>query len=216
MTRARVDTPHGRAVLVELDDAALADAYAALDPSDRAQADALPEVRRRELISGRRALLDALEDALGGPVAIPLPKDDRGAPVTPAGWLGSISHKAGHAVALVAPADATGARVGVDLERTDRTRVDIARRILTPRELAALPTAASERFRAVLLRFSIKEAIYKAIDPFLRRYVGFQEVELAIADDGTAHVTSALGLTIEATWREHASYWLTTARARRS
>ena len=101
--------------------------------------------------------------------------------------------------------------MGVDLELAVPSRRDIAARILTPRELAAL----TDRGRGATLRFSIKEAIYKAVDPFVRRYVAFTEVELDVTDDGIAHVVSALPLHIETTWREHAGFWLSTARARR-
>jgi enterobactin synthetase component D len=116
--------------------------------------------------------------------------------------------RAAFAAALVA-AD-TGARIGLDLERAAPSRVDIAPRILTARELAALP----DRGRAVTLRFAIKEAIYKAVDPFVRRYVGFTEVELDVRDDGSVLVSSALPVAIEATWREVDGLWLATARAR--
>ncbi|MCX5743713.1 MAG: hypothetical protein NT062_14570 [Proteobacteria bacterium] len=62
-----------------------------------------------------------------------------------------------------------------------------------------------------------REAIYKAIDPFVRRYVGFQEVELAIEDDGRARVVATLlPLEIEARWeRLDDGHWLSTARALR-
>ena len=132
--------------------------------------------------------------------------DDRGAPILPPGWVGSISHKGVRAAALVAPAG--GGHIGVDLEVAAPPRQDIARRVLTPREQAALP----DRGRAVTLRFSIKEAIYKAIDPYVRRYVGFTEVELDFTGDDVT-VTTALPFAIEATWREHAGHWLATARA---
>ncbi len=39
--------------------------------------------------------------------------------------------------------------------------------------LAALGIGAESE---ILLRFSLKESIYKAIHPFVRRYVAFQEV----------------------------------------
>ncbi|MBL0221008.1 MAG: 4-phosphopantetheinyl transferase family protein, partial [Myxococcales bacterium] len=83
-----------------------------------------------------------------------------------------------------------------------------ARWILTAREQETL----EDRGRGATLRFSIKEAIYKAIDPFVRRYVAFTEVELVVTD-GVAHVTSELPLAIETTWREHGGFWLATARA---
>jgi 4'-phosphopantetheinyl transferase EntD len=200
----RVVTPHGTCILLAFaDDDALAAALAALPPAERDHARSLSEVRRRELIAGRTALHLALDD-----FSHAILPDDRGAPVLPAGLSGSVSHKGAVAAAIVAPAD--GGFVGIDLERAVPPRRDIAARILTPREQAALP----DRGRAVTLRFAIKEAIYKAIDPVVRRYVGFTEVELDLIDDGCA-ITTEIPLSIEAHWREHGEHWLATARARR-
>ena len=51
--------------------------------------------------------------------------------------------------------------------------------MLTEAEQAEIASLAErDRAREVTVRFSAKEAIYKAIDPFVRRYVGFQEVEV--------------------------------------
>jgi 4'-phosphopantetheinyl transferase EntD len=152
---------------------------------------------------GRAAMCEAL--AMPG---LDIPRDDRGAPVIPAGWLGSISHKHERAAALVARDDGTGARIGVDLEVAAEPRQPIESRVLRPRELAALRDR-----REVTLYFAIKEAIYKAVDPFVRRFVGFTEVELALADGGACVVTSELSLAIEAWWCERDGHWLATARA---
>jgi enterobactin synthetase component D len=200
----RIATPHGTIVLVELgpEDAAVDAALAALPAPEREHAGRLPPVRRREFVTGRTAI----HAALGDP-DIPILANDRRAPVLPAGWVGSISHKGALAAALVAPAGEGW--VGVDVERAAPPRVDIARRILTPREQACV----LDRGRAVTLRFAIKEAIYKAIDPHLRRYVAFTEVELDLDGESCA-VTHQLPLAIEAGWREHAGHWLATARAR--
>ena len=199
---AAIETQHGHCVLVEFGDpVALAAALAALPAAEQVHAQTLGEVRRREHVAGRTALHLALED-----FATPILADDRGAPILPAGWVGSISHKGPLAAAIIAPVGAGW--VGVDLELAAAPRQDIGRRILTPREQATLP----DRGRAVTLRFAIKEAIYKAVDPMLRRYVGFTEVELDVGLDWCT-VTSALPLAIEASFREHAGHWLATARA---
>ncbi len=39
-----------------------------------------------------------------------------------------------------------------------------------------------------MLRFSIKESIYKALDPYVHRYVGFHEAEVHPDLQGTARV----------------------------
>jgi 4'-phosphopantetheinyl transferase EntD len=206
----RVRTAHGLVALAELDGDALTAAFAGLADDERAHAAALPELRRGDFVRGRAALHALLADLpmLAGAAPAVL-SDDRGAPILPHGWVGSISHKGAMAAAIVAPSDV--GFVGVDLELAAPPRADIGRRILTPRELAALP----DRGRAVTLRFAIKEAIYKAIDPVLRRYVGFTEVELDVALDGTCTVTTALPLAIDAAWCEHGGHWVATARATR-
>lgn len=197
----RIELAHGTCVLVELAD--LDAALLALAADEQAHAMTLGDVRRREFVGGRTAM----RLALGRDAAIL--GDARGAPILPADVVGSISHKGALAAALVAPADV--GHIGIDIELAQAPRQDIGRRILTDREAAALP----DRGRAVTLRFAIKEAIYKAIDRYLQRYVGFTEVELDVGDDGSVRVTSELPLAIEATWREHAGHWLATARATR-
>jgi enterobactin synthetase component D len=194
----RLALAHGACVIVELDDEA--GALARLAPAERDRAAELGPIRRLDFIAGRTALHLALgSDA-------PILSDDRGAPALPPGWVGSVSHKHGRAAALVAPAGA--GQLGVDLELAAPPRVDISRRVMTARELAELTDGG----RGVTLRFAIKEAIYKAIDPYVRRYVGFTEVELAFAGDAVT-VATALPFAIEATWREHAGHWLATAYA---
>jgi enterobactin synthetase component D len=194
----RLALAHGACVIVELGDAAAA--LARLAPAEQDRAAQLGPVRRREFIAGRMAL----HLALGSDAAIL--SDDRGAPILPPGWIGSVSHKRAMAAALVATAGV--GRLGVDLELAAPPRVDIGRRVLTAREQAELTDGG----RGVTLRFAIKEAIYKAIDPYVRRYVGFTEVELEFSGDAVT-VTTALPFAIEATWREHAGHWLATARA---
>ena len=197
-SRERFALVHGTCVVVELDDPEAA--LAGLAPAEQDRARALAPLRRESYVAGRTALHLALAGTA------PILSDDRGAPILPDGWVGSVSHKGSCAAALVAPAGQ--GHIGVDLEEARSPRQDIARRILTPREQAALP----DRGSAVLLRFSIKEAIYKALDPFVGRLVAFTEVELDFAGDAVS-VATALPFAIEATWRAHAGYWLTTARA---
>ena len=195
-----LDTPHGRCLIVELDDTS------PLVGDEVAIAAALGPVRRREFVSGRAAL----RSLLGEPVAIVA--DDRGAPQLPAGWVGSISHKGERAAALIAPAGQ--GFVGLDIELAAPPRQPIEKRILTPREQQRVSDG-----RDVTRHFAIKEAIYKAIDPMVRRYVGFTEVELEIAADGSCVVhildASRLPVVVEAWWQERDGLWLATARARR-
>jgi len=220
-----IELPHGIAAAVAIGEVAMPglaplayeDALAALLPEEQARAAELAPVRRRDWVAGRRALRAALARA-GLACDAPVLADDRGAPVLPAGVDGSVSHKRGLAVALASPRD-PAARVGVDVELLAAARLDIAPRVLTPDERAALADLdASARARAVTLRFSLKEAVYKAIDPFVRRYVGFREVAVWPAPDGTARVDVVPGadlpLAIEAAWITLGDVVVCAARAR--
>jgi 4'-phosphopantetheinyl transferase EntD len=171
----------GRLVGVALPDedaAAAVDALAAaLSSEERSYASGLPPARRVTWVGGRVALRAALAD-LGLDAAGPILATPRGGPALPAGVAGSIAHKRTLAVALaaVAPADVT---LGVDVELERAPRIDISERVLTPterRRMDALEGPA--RDAAVLRAFAAKEAIYKALDPWLRRYVRFDEVEV--------------------------------------
>ncbi len=199
-----IATPHGRAAIVVIEDHELDAALAALPDAEREAAERLSGARRRELVAGRTAM----HALVGG--AHPVLSNARGAPIVPAGYSGSISHKLARAAALLA--DAAAGHVGIDLERMAPTKIDIAKRILTRNEKVV---AGAELLRV----FAIKEAIYKAIDPIVQRYVGFQEVELIVRDDGSVDVSvvdaTRLPVAIEAWWTEADQHWLATARAKR-
>jgi enterobactin synthetase component D len=198
-----IETPHGRALILDLDDEVVAGDT--LLGNEIAIAAERGPVRRREFVAGRAAL----RSLLGEPVAI-MP-DDRGAPMLPAGWVGSISHKGERAAALIAAAG--DGFVGLDIELAVPARTAIERRILTAREQQHVRDG-----RDVTRSFAIKEAIYKAIDPIVRRYVGFTEVELEVHGDGTCTVhvvdVSRLPVVVEAWWQERAGLWLATAKGR--
>ena len=68
----------------------------------------------------------------------------------------------------------------------------------------------------MVLCFSLKEAIYKAINPLVGRYVSFKEASVAPASDGNVAVTLALKhaegpFVAEARWLEISGHLLTTA-----
>jgi 4'-phosphopantetheinyl transferase EntD len=212
-----LELKHGVCIGVRIpaDDQALRRlAGAVLRPEEVAYADRLAPLVRRSWIGGRVALRAVL--ARVGVDAPALLRNDRGAPDLPRNIAASVTHKEGLAAALAARE--TLAQVGVDLELDVPRTYDIARRVLTPAELAEMADWTPEaRDREVLLRFSAKEAIYKAIDPFVRRYVGFHEVAVAPQADGGALVETMLAkgegpFAVEATWRRFDGVVLTTAR----
>ncbi len=157
-----------------------------LHPDEVAVAASMGAIRRESYIAGRVALRAAVSQVDNRFAEQPLLHNDRGAPTVPHGVIGSLSHKANHAIAVATTIgdDANSfATIGIDIETINEartSRIDIARRILTTSELDSLSSNKEERLKEVLLYFSLKEAIYKAIDPYVHRYVRFKEVSLAI------------------------------------
>jgi enterobactin synthetase component D len=155
----------------------------------------------------------------------------RGAPALPSDLTGSISHKRTLAVGLAARREG-GASIGVDLETSPpalasagealaQARPDVRTRVLTRDELARLERVPEEnRRRTVILHFSLKEALYKAIDPLVGRHVAFHEASLTLLPDGSASVALALSendgaFAATAFWTEVENHFLTTARVQR-
>ena len=201
-------TPHGvlTAVhLVDSPDPVPEPVLARLPTAEAEFASSLRGYRQGQFVAGRIALRRASEQL--GIRPPPLLATDRGAPLLPPGLVGSVSHKRTLAIAMVGT-DRIGS-LGCDLEDYGPPRLGIASHVLTPAELAAvsaLPEPA--RWTAVLVRFSIKESIYKALDPHVRRYVGFHEA--AVTPDLERHARVVLTLTgNEGPFEEDARYdWL--------
>ncbi len=198
------------------------EAIARLYPEEQAAAESMPPLRVATWVAGRLALAAALGE-LGAPRVASL-STPRGAPAVPRGFVGSVSHKK-RVAAAIACVD-TGARVGVDVEQAAPTRTDIAGHVLGPEEMAVVDALPPElRWRGVVARFSIKESIYKAIDPFVQRYVGFKEAQVELCDEAApvreARVRLSLAggegpFAVEATWSERDGLFVTAARARLS
>jgi 4'-phosphopantetheinyl transferase EntD len=134
---------------------------------------ALSERGRRQIeFAGGRIAARAAATALGVEWPALLASEER-EPLAPSGLSVSITHKADLAIALLAR-DSKG-RVGIDLEGDGRARLSIASRICRPEELAEIEALPEEqRWPAVMVRFAVKEAVYKAVFPFVRHFFGFQ------------------------------------------
>ena len=156
-----------------------------LHPLEKAHALTLGGYRQGQFVGGRLALRGACAQLQVQPEAIL--GDDRGAPVLPKGYTGSISHKRNIAVGMVGRAEE--GMLGVDIEDYGPPRPTIEGAVLCKEELDKIADLHGEaRWIAVLQRFSLKEAIYKAVDPYVRRYVGFHEVCVHPDTNGSAQV----------------------------
>jgi Phosphopantetheinyl transferase component of siderophore synthetase len=131
--------------------------------------------RQAEYLAGRICARAALL-ASGGPAQVPSTDDER-APIWPAGFCGSITHGDGWAAAVVAQSSHWRG-LGLDVEnRLESARAErLAGEILTPAELARLdPRQAALQ---VTLTFSLKESLFKALFPLVRKRFYFEHAEL--------------------------------------
>jgi enterobactin synthetase component D len=224
----RVDLPHGRCVGVRVPGTVERGDVSALPEEECAFLGALAPARKATWLAGRIALHAALRD-IGldrGAVLV----TTRGAPELPAGVTASISHKRTLAVALAAPST-DGLSLGVDIEPLPMLpasmvepawdkRPDISGRVMTAEELRVLATIPEDRRRReIILAFSLKEALYKALNPIVWRYVSFQEATVLPRSDGTVAVALSLAkhegpFAVEARWSETEGHLLTTAALR--
>ncbi len=185
-----------------------------LPDAEAAHARELRGYRQVQFVGGRIALRLALDQL--GVKPPPLLSDDRGAPLVPRGFVGSISHKSDLALSMAARA--SQGTLGVDLEDYGPARLGIAPRILTAEEWIDVRSLPEERrWFDTLVRFSIKEAIYKALDPYVRRYVGFHEAVVEPDLFGGAAVTLNLAqgegpFRIDARYEWHAGRVISSVR----
>jgi len=165
--------------------------WAALHASERDYAGTRPGRRRCEFVAGRCALRKALRQ-LGWDGNEPLLPGPQGRPYIPPGFTGSLTHKAGVALAI-ASRSPSGATLGIDCEVIgDRERSGIARKVLLPAELDRWQSEGST-WSALLEAFSTKEAIYKALHPHVPRYIGFEEAEVLANGEIQMHLVGGEG-----------------------
>lgn len=138
------------------------------------------ELRRIQFAAGRLAARSALRSA-GATGDLTILQGEKGEPIWPAGWIGSIAHTGEIAVAAVAPAHRVSGLhgLGVDIEVARRVlRPDLGRRICTQNEIVSLPKDDLQRSFALIRIFSAKEAVYKAVYPLIQQFLEFRDVEL--------------------------------------
>ncbi len=140
--------------------------------------------RRAEFFSGRRCAHASMK-AAGFP-RLPILRHHDRSPLWPLNVLGSITHGASFAAAIVRKPHQRIIGLGIDIEDLSRdVRSDITRHTLTPWERDQWPVTSDRLSREARIIFSIKEAIYKCFFPIDRISLGFQDAEVTeITDTG--------------------------------
>lgn len=142
--------------------------------------DAVPR-RRAEFVTGRACARAALAQL--GVAPVPVPHDTRGAPVWPAGVVGSITHCSGFRACAVATASQVPL-LGIDAEPNAPLPTGVLREISDNEERRLIGHSAH---RAALhldrLLFSAKEAVYKACPPAAQRRLDFTRIHVQLDVD---------------------------------
>ncbi|MEV4459175.1 4'-phosphopantetheinyl transferase superfamily protein [Microbispora sp. NPDC049633] len=140
--------------------------------------------RRREFVTGRHCARLAL--ARIGVTPGPIPRGERGAPVWPAGTVGSITHCSGYRAAAVASTGVARA-VGIDAETHAPLPADVLPTIASPGEIDALRALddADGKICWGRILFSAKESVYKVWFPLTGRWLDFSEAVVDIDTSGS-------------------------------
>lgn len=154
--------------------ARIADCDAQLLPGEQDGVTRALAKRRMEFAAGRTLARIALTEI--GHAECAIPQAGR-TPVWPSGIVGSIAHDKEY-VAVCVLSRETHAGIGIDIETAGRVTAELQARILTPAEIGDASVAD-----AGTLRFSCKEAVYKAVHPIVGEFFGFQAVRIDLDMD---------------------------------
>lgn len=140
-----------------------------LSPAEAAGMGRAVVARRRESGAARM-----LARSLLGSMSKPHPdifRSSRGAPIWPAGVVGSLAHDKVVAAAMVGPGAAFGG-LGVDVEPAEPLDDELISIVATPIERR---TFGRHPLHGKVL-FCVKEAVFKAVNPFDRRFLAFGDI----------------------------------------
>jgi 4'-phosphopantetheinyl transferase EntD len=149
------------------------DEWALLEEEERSIASHVINVRRASgaaRIVGRQLLTQL------GYRECAIPKDLSGAPLWPAGIIGSFAHDDDVAVAAITHRRDISA-VGIDVEPAELLPVEVHELIATPQEQSI---NYSDPYRGRLL-FAAKEAVYKAISALDGIFLEYHDIEVDLA-----------------------------------
>jgi 4'-phosphopantetheinyl transferase EntD len=150
-----------------------------------------PAIEKRRASGAARRVARELMNSMGF-AGLPILRSTFGAPIWPAGVVGSMAHDDRIAVAAVGLRRDLDA-VGIDIEPVAPLPPDMLELIATPRERRAI---ADNPLGAKLL-FAIKEAVYKAAYPLDHKFLDFHDIDVDLA--GRLATTRA-GRTLALNW----------------
>ncbi|QMV85508.1 4'-phosphopantetheinyl transferase superfamily protein [Corynebacterium hindlerae] len=155
-----------------------------LHPLERALVAHSLDVRKAEFGDARWCAHQALKE-LGRDTGAPILRGERGMPLWPASVSGSLTHTDGFRAAVVAPRLLVRS-MGLDAEPAEPLPTGVLGSIARDGEHAQLERLKGNGVDcADRLLFCAKEATYKAWFPLTHRWLGFEQAEIDLRDDGT-------------------------------
>lgn len=157
-----------------------------------------PAMRRvHQSRSARVLAIDLLSEQ--GHEAVEIRKNPGGAPVWPAGFVGSLAHTECYAAAAVARTDACTA-LGIDVEPAEALPADAGDIVLTEDERAWVLTAQATRPEVARLVFCAKECVHKAVHPLRGAWLEFSDVRIVFDAQAETFVPQPLTPAAQATF----------------
>lgn len=158
--------------------------YEHLHPEERNEVSAAVDVRKGEFGDARWCAHQALRE-LGVESAGAILRGERGMPLWPDGYTGSLTHTDGLRAAVAASTRHVRS-MGLDAEPAEPLPEGVLRSIASETETAMVRQMQADGCEwADRLLFCAKEATYKCWYPMTRRWLDFDEAEIELRADGT-------------------------------
>ncbi|WP_080794519.1 4'-phosphopantetheinyl transferase family protein [Corynebacterium pacaense] len=155
-----------------------------LHPLEKALVAHSVDIRKSEFGDARWCAHQALKE-LGRDGGDPILRGERGMPLWPSAVSGSLTHTDGFRAAVVAPRLLVRS-MGLDAEPAEPLPEGVLGSIARVGELPQLKRMEESGLHcADRLLFCAKEATYKAWFPLTHRWLGFEQAEIDLRDDGT-------------------------------
>lgn len=160
------------------------DNFHRLHPLEKALVAHSVDIRKAEFGDARWCAHQALRE-LGRDSGDPILRGERGMPLWPSSVSGSLTHTDGFRAAVVAPRLLVRS-MGLDAEPAEPLPKDVLGSIARVGEMPQLARLEANGIHcADRLLFCAKEATYKAWFPLTHRWLGFEQAEIDLRDDGT-------------------------------
>jgi 4'-phosphopantetheinyl transferase EntD len=150
------------------------DEHALMPEEAQAFTSSVVEVRRA---SGAARIVARQLLAQLGHARCALPRSPSGAPIWPAGIIGSLTHDSRVALAAIGMGRDIRA-LGIDVEPAESLPAELLDLVATPQERLKI---GDDAYGGRLL-FTAKEAVYKAVFPLDRTFLDHHDVEISLAD----------------------------------